>query len=208
MNILAIGGHFDDVEIGCGGAVAKHVAMGDKVTVLVLTHSEYSNYDGTIIRDKATALREGKAAAEILGYKLICGNINTKAVKFDNELVELINRVIDENKIQMVYTHWDFDVHQDHQAIGKATLAAARKINNLLMYRSNLYLNTQKFTDNYYVDITKFIDLKIEAIKAHENELNKFGEGWLEFWINEARNNGQRFGVEYAEAYQLIKLMA
>lgn len=207
MNILAIGGHFDDVEIGCGGTIAKHVNNGDTVYVYVVTHSEYTNYDGSVIRSKETALQEGKAAADILGYNLICGNFDTKEVSFDHILVEHINKIIDEKEIEMVYTHWDFDVHQDHQAIGKATLAAARKVNNLLMYRSNLYVNTQNFNDNYYVDISNYIDAKMKSIKAHQNEVRKFGEGWLEFWVNEARDNGQKFGVQYAEAFQLVKLM-
>jgi LmbE family N-acetylglucosaminyl deacetylase len=207
MNILAIGGHFDDVEIGCGGTIAKHIAKGDTVYVYVVTHSEYTNHDGTIIRSRETALAEGKAAAEILGYELICGEFDTKEVKFDYVLVEHLNRIIDDNNIDMVFTHWDFDVHQDHQAIGKATLAAARKVNNLFMYRSNLYVNTQQFIDNYYVDISDYMDLKMKAINAHKNEIKKFGEGWLQFWVNEARDNGQRFNVEYAEAFSQVKLM-
>lgn len=43
MNILAIGAHFDDVELGCGGALAKHTSSGDQVTVYVATKSGYAN---------------------------------------------------------------------------------------------------------------------------------------------------------------------
>lgn len=208
MNILAIGAHFDDVEIGCGGTLARHQKQGDKVFVQVITNSEYQNHDGRVMRERKVALTEGQKAAGILGFNLICNGYETKQVFYNYKLIEDINRVIDDHQIDLVYTHWDFDVHQDHQAIGKATLAAARKVKRLLMYQSNLYMNTTPFLANYFVDISDFINVKIEAIKAHETEVRKFGPGWLDFWINEALNNGKKFDVKYAEAFQLVKYLA
>ncbi len=207
MNVLAIGAHFDDVEIGCAGTLAKHRANGDRVIIQVITHSKYSDYKGNLIREKERAFREGKRAADILDCELICSQWETKQVDFGYKLIEEINEVIDENHIDIVYTHWDFDVHQDHQAIGKASLNAGRKINNLLMYQSNLYMNTQMFKANYFVDISDYIVNKIAAIKAHETEVKKFGEGWIDFWVNEAMNNGKKFNVKYAEAFQLVKFI-
>jgi len=208
MNVLAIGAHFDDVEIGCSGTLAKHRFNGDRVIILVITHSKYNDYNGNLIRDKGIAFREGQSAAKILDCELICSQWETKQVNFGYKLIEEINKVIDDYQIDIIYTHWDFDVHQDHWAIGKASLNAGRKINKLLMYQSNLYMNTQTFISNYFVDISDFIDLKIAAIKAHETEVKKFGEGWIDFWINEAMNNGKKFMVNYAEAFQLVKYLA
>jgi len=208
MNVLAIGAHFDDVEIGCAGTLAKHRANGDKVIILVITHSKYSDYDGKLIRERERAFQEGKNAADILDCELICNQWETKQVIFGYKLIEDINRVIDEKQINIIYTHWDFDVHQDHSAIGKASLNAGRKINKILMYQSNLYMNTQVFKANYFVDISDFINLKIAAIKAHETEVNKFGPEWVDFWINETKNNGKKFNVKYAEAFQLVKFLA
>lgn len=208
MNILAIGAHFDDVELGCSGTLAKHKTKGDRVITLVITHSKYHNHDGTIIREKDVALQEGKKAANIVGYELICCNHETKQVSFDYKLIENINKVIDENKIDIIYTHWDRDVHQDHQAIGKASLAAGRKVNGLLMYQSNLYMNTELFHGNYFVDISDFIDIKKKSILAHKTEIEKFGKHWIDFWVNEAVNNGKKFNVKYAEAFQLVKFLA
>jgi hypothetical protein len=101
------------------------------------------------------------------------------------ELIELMNKVIDEYNIDTVYTHWDKDVHQDHSAIGKATFNAGRHINNILMYRSNWYHTSSEFRGNYYSDISDFIDIKIKSVKAHKNEYNKFGDSWIEFFVNE-----------------------
>ena len=207
MNILAIGAHFDDVELGCAGTLAKHRSQGDRVIIQVITHSKYDNHDGSVVRKKEKAFQEGKMAADILGCELICSNYETKQVKFDYKLIEDINRVIDENKIDLVYTHWDRDIHQDHQAIGKATLSAGRKVIRLLMYQSNLYISTVSFVANYFVDISDFIEAKKRAIMVHKSEVEKFGPGWIEFWINEATNNGKRFNVKYAEAFHMVKYL-
>ena len=209
MNILAIGAHFDDVEIGCGGTLARHIGAGDKVIVQVITHSKYTNHNGDLLRAQDIALQEGRAAADYLGVnELICNNYETKQVVFDHKLVEAINRVIDENEIDLIYTHWDNDIHQDHQAVAKATMAAGRKVSCLLMYRSNLYMSSGDFRANYFVDISDYIDVKTTAIMMHKTELKKFGPQWIDFWKNEAYNNGQRVGVAYAESFQLIKFLA
>lgn len=208
MNVLAIGAHFDDAELGCGGALAKHKYNGDRVIVQVITHSKYHNHDGSIIREKEVAFEEGKKAVALLGGELICNNYETKQVEFGQKLIEDINRVVDENKIDIIYTHWDNDIHQDHQAIGKSTLAAGRKVNRLLMYQSNLYMNTVPFSANYFVDISEFIEIKKKSILAHETEVRKFGQGWIDFWVNEASNNGKKFNVKYAEAFQLVRFLS
>ena len=205
MNILAIGAHFDDVEIGCAGALAKHRSLGDNVLIQVITHSKYNDYSGELIRTKETAYKEGLEASKVLDCKLICNHYETKQVIFNYKLIEDINRVIDENNIDMIYTHWDFDIHQDHQAIGKATMAAGRHVNKILMYQSNLYPNSIPFNSNYFVDITDYIDLKEEAIMCHRSEVDKFGPDWIPFWINEAKSNGKKVGVGFAEAFQMVK---
>jgi len=207
MNTLAVGAHFDDVEIGCGGAIAKHVHNGDNVTVLVVTDSAYTDHQINHTRSKKTALREGKAAADILGYQLVCGNLPTREIGFSPELVDLIEGVIHDHSIDMLYTHWDHDVHQDHQAIGKASLTAGRKLYRLLMYRSNLYQSSMPFNENFFVDISNFIDLKMRSVAAHETEVRKFGPEWLNFWKQEAMTNGIRCGTKYAEVFQIVKFL-
>jgi LmbE family N-acetylglucosaminyl deacetylase len=73
------------------------------------------------------------------------------------------------------------------------------------MYRSNWYHTTSEFRGNYYVDISDFIDIKISAVKAHENEYKKFGQGWVDFFVNENSNAGKKIGCEYAEAFEIVK---
>lgn len=205
-NILAIGAHFDDIELGCGGTVARHVANGDNVIMLVLTNSAYYNYDGTPVRTVECAKSEGEVAAKILGVnKLISLGLETKTLEYGFELIEVINKVIDEENIKVVYTHWDKDVHQDHSAIGRATFNAGRHVKNILMYRSNWYHTTSEFRGNFYSDISDFMDIKIASVKAHENEYQKFGQGWVDFFVNENSNSGKKIGTKYAEAFEIVK---
>ncbi len=207
-NILAIGAHFDDIELGVGGTLARHVAEGDNVIMLVLTDSAYYNYDGTPVRTKEVAESEGDAAAKILGVnKLIKFGLETKTLQYGFELIESINEVVDNNSIDVIYTHWDKDVHQDHSAIGRATFNAGRHVKNVLMYRSNWYHTTSEFRGNYYIDISEYMETKIQSVLAHENEVEKFGPQWIEFFKNENSNSGQKIGCKYAECFEIVKIL-
>jgi LmbE family N-acetylglucosaminyl deacetylase len=206
VNILAIGAHFDDVELGCGGALARHVAEGDNVYVFVATVSGFSNHNGKAVRDSDLALDEARRAMEILGVKeLVCGEFKTLEVEFVDALNREILKIIEEKKIEQVYAHWTGDIHHDHQAVARASLHSCRHVPRLLMYRSNWYHSTLEFRGNFYVDITQFWNDKEEAVRAHETEIDRVGEKWISFFRNEAENAGQRIGVKYAEVFEVVK---
>ena len=209
MNILAIGAHFDDVELGCSGSLAKRISEGDKVYVYVATDSGYFNYQNKEIRTSSKALGEAKNAMDILGVtELITGNFQTLNLEFTDSLNIQILEIIEKYKIDFVYTHWTGDIHHDHKALAKASLHSCRHVPNLLMYRSNWYHSDQNFNGNYYVDITDFWEIKEKAIRAHETEMKRTGESWISFFENEAENAGQRIGVKKAEVFQVIKLLS
>src|SRR5690348_16170893 len=74
MNILAVVAHHDDLELGCGAAIAKFIDIGHKVYGLVLTDSKVVTPQGVVMRESATVLREAEQAASLLGYNLLpCG---------------------------------------------------------------------------------------------------------------------------------------
>ena len=208
MNVLAIGAHFDDVELGCGGALARHVLDGDRVFVFVATVSGYSSHGGRRVRSNRAALREGKAAMKVLGvHELICGPFTTLNVEFVDALNRDIVRLAETHAIDLVYTHWVGDVHHDHQAVARATLHSCRHVPRLLMYRSNWYHSAQDFHGTFYVDITDTWDVKERAILAHESEVTRTGRRWISFFRNEAENAGQRIGVETAEVFEVVKYL-
>lgn len=208
MNVLAIGAHFDDVELGCGGVLAKHASRGDDVYVYVATVSGFSDHNNQAVRSNALALREGQAAMSVLGVKeLICGQFGTLAVEFVDALNVEIIRIVREKKIDLVYTHWTGDIHHDHQAVAKASLHSCRHVPRLLMYRSNWYHSTQEFHGNFYVEITDTWGAKEKAILAHVSEVERTGKKWLSFFRNEAENAGQKIGVPMAEVFEVVKYL-
>ena len=73
------------------------------------------------------------------------------------------------------------------------------------MYRSNWYHSTTDFRGNFYVDITKYWEIKERAILAHVSEVERTGKKWISFFKNEAENAGQRIGVTFAEVFEVVK---
>jgi len=205
MNILAIGAHFDDIELGCGGALAKHVAKGDKVYAYVATVSGFMNAENQVVRANEVAIEEGRRAMEILGAELTCGYFRTLEVEFNEALNSQIIRIVQDKKIDKVYTHWIGDIHHDHQAVARASLHSCRHVRKMLMYRSNWYHSTQDFRGTFYVDITDYLEKKMDSLRAHKSEMDRTREKWIQFFTNEAQNAGQRIGVPCAEVFELIK---
>ncbi len=205
MNILAIGAHFDDIELGCGGTLAKHVSDGDRVYAFVATVSGFASPKRKVIRDNHTAYEEGLKAMDILGAELFCGEFNTLEVEFEEPLNAKLIEIVEDKNIQRVYTHWVGDIHHDHQAVGRASLHSCRHVPRMLMYRSNWYHSNLDFRGNFYIDITKHWRKKEAAVKAHVSELERLGKKWLKFFKSEAENAGQRIGVKYAEVFEVVK---
>jgi len=207
MNVLGVGAHFDDLELGCSGALIKHAQAGDRVIMLVISNSAYKNPDGKVIRDHATALAEGRKAAETIGAELICLDVDTFEIQFNEAITKQIHKCIEDNDIDTVYSHWDQDLHRDHRYAAQCTVMAGRHAPRFLMYRSNYYETGAPFGGNFYCDISAVMDRKVEAIKAHKSELERCNYSWLEFITKQNANQGLIIGVEYAEAFSLVRYL-
>lgn len=207
MNVLGVGAHFDDLELGCSGTLIKHVNNGDRVIMLVITNSSYKNHSGDLIRGGDVAYKEGVEATNIIGAELICMRYETFFVPFEESLTKEINRYIEEFDIDIIYSPWIYDLHRDHHYAAKNTLMAGRHVPRFLMYRSNYYDTEQLFRGNFYSDITDVMDKKIEVIKVHKSELERVRYKWLEFFKNQNFNDGQKIGVKYAECFEIIRYL-
>jgi len=206
MNVLAIGAHFDDVELGCGGTLARHARAGNDVFVYVATVSGFTNHYNQTVRSSEVALAEARQAMKVLGVRdLICGQFRTLEVEFVDALNVEILRIVEEKKIDLVLSHWPSDIHHDHQAVGRAAIHGCRHVPRQLLYRSNWYHSIADFRGNFYVDITDTWEAKKLAIQAHASELERTGSKWIGFFENEAENAGQRIGVRYAEVFEVLK---
>jgi len=206
-NVLGVGAHYDDLELGCGGTLIKHVENGDNVTMIVLTDSAYQDPSQKVIRTAEEAGREGKEAAKIIGAELICLNYKVFMVPFDDFLGSIIQGYIEDLKIDVVYSHWVNDLHRDHQNAARTTLMAGRHIPKFLMYRSNFYDTEQLFRGNVYSDISDVIELKSDAMMAYKSELERVNYRWLDFFLNQHENDGQKIGVRYAECFEIVRYL-
>lgn len=205
MNVLAVGAHFDDVDLACSGSLARHHLEGDGVYIYVATDSQYANPNGDLIRGSHIAEKEGEEAAELLGAKLIKGGHPSLFLEFQEEVnIDLI-KIIEEKKIDILYTHWSGDVQHDHINLARASIHAARHVPRILMYRSNWYVSETDFKENFFVDITDTWCLKERAIKCYKSEMERVKNKWLDYFKMQAMINGYKIGVMYAEAFQVVK---
>lgn len=207
-NILAVGAHPDDIEIGCAGTIAKHIQNNDNVVILVMTDPYYTNHDGKVLRESDGGKLETINGAKVLGAKLIHLDFETKNVPYSSATIEAINQVIDDYNIETIYTHWYHDTHQDHLRTTQAVLSGGRYVPNVLMYEPEYPAGRSHmgFHNQYYVDITETFELKMEALMQHESQVKKYGAGFIEAVGARARHRGYEIGTKYAECFEVVRL--
>ena len=205
MNVLAIGAHFDDVEIGCGGTLAKLVQQGHNVHVYVATCSGYASFDNSPVRSSGVAFAEGVRAAEILGVTLHTGEFETFHLEFGDALNTEVRRIVDTVHADTVFSLGTWDVHSDHWALARATLHATRHVPRLACYCCSWYTGDRPFHGTLYLDITDTLEHKLAAIRAYQSEWERAGKRWVEYFTNQARNNGIIVGVQYAECFEIVR---
>ena len=205
MRTLAIGAHFDDVELGCGGSLLAWKDQGHAITVFVASRSGYRDPQGTVIRPDATARAEGIAAANYMGAELIEGDFATFELEFAEPLNCKLMDVLHSVQPDMVLTHWSGDVHHDHRALALASLHCCRRVPRLLMYCSNWYESEQRFDPRFFVDISATLGKKIELVEIYRSENGRTGGLWLDYLRANARMMGLKTGVQYAEGFEVVK---
>lgn len=210
MKILAIGAHLDDIEIACGGTLAKAVESGHIVKVLIMSKSGYTNKEGQVQRSNEVAVEEGIKALHTLGVEDIeILDFPTKDIPFCSDVVNSIDLRMSAFNPDVIFTHHPFDTHQAHEGVAKATIAAARRKNTLFFYEpitpsGRSYV---PFKPSLYVDIESTLDKKIASLKCHTSEYNKFGaEDWIEGVRCRCGFRGYEIGKKFAEAYEILRL--
>jgi LmbE family N-acetylglucosaminyl deacetylase len=208
---LFVGAHLDDIELAAGGTIARLVSSGAQVKMLVLSSSEYSNYDGGHFRYLEVALEEGRSAALSLGVDdLEVHRFPAKDIENHSSVVETINRVIDTHKPSTIFTHWPFDTHRSHANTALATIAAGRYYNSILMYEpitpsGRSYVG---FRPQVYIDVTDAIEQKIQSLRCHVSEYEKYGEAWIEGVLARSRYRGFEMHRQHGEAFEVLRMEA
>lgn len=200
VNVLAIGAHPDDVELGCGATLLAHRARGDRVALLTMTFGEQGP------QALESRVREQEAAAELMGARLFWGGFDDGAVPEGRAATEVIDAVIQEVDADLIYTHSPRDTHQDHRATSIASLAAGRRVSRVLMYEAP---TSQDFVPSLYVDVGDFLDGKVDAIRAHVSQVQKNRLVDLDAVTAQARYRGfeARLDHGYAEGFAVARFV-
>ena len=208
MRILVVSAHHDDLEVGCGAAVARWLEMGHQLTSLVFTHSGYQAPDGRMVRTREAAGREAQRAARTLGYDLVGYEEDTFDVTESDENVCKILRVIRERQIDTLLTHWHGDTHPPHQRIHRMALHAARNLPRALGFSVNWYIGAAPFVPNLFVPVDEtHWSRKLQALRCYESECERAGERWSAYLDRQSLNYGVQMGVSRAEAFIAYKYL-
>jgi LmbE family N-acetylglucosaminyl deacetylase len=198
MNVLAVGAHPDDIELGCGGALLAHREAGDRIAMLVMTTGEQGPQAA-----RSRVLEQIDAAA-ILGAELVWGGFDDGAVPEGRAAIDVIQDAARAVDADVVYTHTPRDTHQDHRATALASLAACRRVSRVLMYEAP---TTVGFTPSMYVDIAGHVEGKVDLIRAHVSQVLKNGLVDLEAIECAARYRGFQGRIRHAEGFEVDRFV-
>ncbi|MBA7611308.1 N-acetyl-alpha-D-glucosaminyl L-malate deacetylase 1 [subsurface metagenome] len=198
MNVVVFSPHPDDAEVMMGGTIAKYAQKGHNVSIVLVT----------IPNQKEKRRDESKKAAAILGANLSVLDLNPYELVYNRSLVEIFDQVIKDSQPDIIYTSWIHDSHQDHITVSKASITAARKNNcSLYMYDQGLPsgLDSYAFRAQAFADISGTMEIKVKGISAHDSQVQKYGQRWIQGIMARATYLGYRINTKYAEAFEVVR---
>lgn len=217
-NIVVISAHPDDEILGVGGTLLKHKKNGDKIYWLITTNIfENQGFSKQRISNRQKEIKKISEALSV--EKVFMLNYPTMSLSTSTltEMVPKISKIFIEIEPEIVYCLNRSDAHSDHRITFDAVMACTKSfrypfIKQVLMYECISetefapQLPEKVFIPNYFVDISSFLEEKMNLMKIYESELGKhpFPRS-LKNIEALATFRGASVGVEYAEAFQLIK---
>jgi bacillithiol biosynthesis deacetylase BshB1 len=228
IDILAFGAHPDDVELGCGGTVAKLISEGKTCVIVDLTRGELGTRGTDEIRhEEATASAKilGVFARENLGLK---DGFLVNSEEYQLSIVKMIRKY----RPEIVLANAIDDRHPDHAKAAKLVsdacfLSGLRKIEtnvdgeNQDVWRPKQifhYIQWKDIKPEFVIDISEHLDKKLEACMAFktqfydptstEPETPITSKDFYESLTYRAQDLGRLSGVTFAEGFTSEKLMA
>jgi bacillithiol biosynthesis deacetylase BshB1 len=227
LDLLAIGAHPDDIEITCGGTIAKLVKQGKKVGILDLTRGELGTRGTAELRET-----EASVAAKILGVhvrdnlKLQDGNIE---INKDNklQLVQMLRRYKPE---LLLIPHW-LERHPDHEHAHSLSreawfYAGLEKIETTFLgviqepHRPRAFyhfMQTYEFAPSFVVDISDEFEQRMEAVRAYKSQFHNpesderetllSSPEFLDSLAARFEYYGDRIGRKYGEPFYSVNLV-
>jgi bacillithiol biosynthesis deacetylase BshB1 len=228
LDILAFGAHPDDVELGCSGTIAKEISLGKKVGIVDLTRGELGTRGSVAIRNT-----ESEKATQLLGVS-VRENLDMRDGFFVNDETHQLKiiEIIRKYQPEIVLCNAIQDRHIDHGKGSKLVsdacfLSGLRKIetkvNGVLQqaWRPKVvyhYIQWENLQPDFVVDISGFIDVKMESILAYssqfydpnssEPESPISSKNFLESVKYRAQDLGRIIGVAHGEGFTVERYLA
>jgi bacillithiol biosynthesis deacetylase BshB1 len=227
LDILAFGAHPDDVELGCGGTIAKEVTLGKKVGIIDLTRGELGTRGTAQTRDAESA-----NAAEILGV-VVRENLNMRDGFFtnDEEHQLAVIRMLRKYQPEIVLCNAIDDRHIDHSK-GSKLVSDACFLSGLIKIETEYngikqqawrpkavyhYIQWKNLQPDFVVDISGFNEVRIAAILAYgsqfydpnskEPETPIATKHFLESLNCRPQDFGRLIGKEHAEGFTVERYL-
>jgi N-acetylglucosamine malate deacetylase 1 len=218
VKVLAVGAHPDDLEILCGGTLARFVKEGHEVVMCHATLGDRGSYVHTSEEIAAIRSRESKRAAEICGAQeatlgLHDGEVNAA----DPEQRRLVVDLVRDARPDLIITHFPHDYMSDHNEVSRLVFDCSFHATLPLFETGKphhdkvtpiYYMETimgVAFQPTEYVDVTDVIDTKQAMLEAHETQLTWLrdhdGVDIVEEMRAATRFRGLQCGVKYAEGF-------
>lgn len=221
MRVLAIGAHPDDLEILCGGTLAKYAQRGDEVFMAIATNGDVGS--PTLSRDEIAAIRyeEAKRSAEVIGAQLIWMGFPDEFLFNDKGTRLAFIDAIRQARPDVMFVHGTNDYHPDHRIAGQVAIDA--RIPASVRLVETRYPHVEKiphifvmdnvggidFEPEVYVNITDTMDIKREMLLKHESQdvwlQEIFGMGIIHDMEKLAERRGFENKTKYAEAFRSIR---
>lgn len=219
-NVIVISAHPDDEILGAGGTLLKHKSKGDNLAwVIVTSMTEKQGFSKFKIAERE---KEIKKVSQMVGFSKVYRlnypvvNLNSDSM---NEMVPKISSIFLEFVPEIIYVMNRSDSHSDHRYTFNSVLSCTKSfrypfIKKILMYECISetefapQLHEKVFIPNYFVDISNFFKQKLKIMQVYESELGEHPFPRSERNIEAlATFRGASVGVEYAESFQIIKII-
>jgi LmbE family N-acetylglucosaminyl deacetylase len=215
MKVLAVGAHPDDVELGCGGTLARHVSQGDEVVILVVGTGVTSR-EGVAAESIETLRNQAQASATVLGVsRLILEDFPDN--RLDTvpllDLVKSVERYVRECSPELVYTHHHGDRNVDHRIVNDAVQTACRPLPGSTVRRLATFEVVSSSEWGEPMRPTSFVELspphvqsKARAIAQYTGEIRQrpHPRSW-DVILPRMISNGSIVGAMYAEAFAIVR---
>ena len=204
QNVLIVGAHFDDAELGAGGTAAKFSRQGKNVYKITLTDNTTLFPQRSVRVDYQSSALQSRQACEILGIRQL--DFEAEECSRLEYGMQRVEKIIFNYQIDTVFVHFGKDMNRDHVEANKICLTAARHCANVFEFQSNGYILDDAFYPTFFINISDCVELKKKALRcygAEHNRMDRLFDTILE------RNHiwGYANEVEYAEGFRVVKMI-